>query len=64
MSEGKNSSLLVPTLAGLGIARAARVGAAALVLQGRHYKALSTAFYTDLAELEKSVSHLEHSLLG
>lgn len=45
--------LLVSTLVGLGIARAAAVGAAILVLQDSNTKTLSAVINADLAKLEK-----------
>lgn len=55
------SALLTLTLVGLGIAG---IGTAALVLQHENYKTLGALIDADLAELKKSISHLESSLIS
>ncbi|XP_023380178.1 endogenous retrovirus group S71 member 1 Env polyprotein-like [Pteropus vampyrus] len=58
----KRAPILVPLLVGIGVARSAAVGTAALVTGSSNYKALSQQINEDLSTLENSINHLETSL--
>lgn len=51
--------ILVPILAGLGIAGSAAVGTSSLIIQDQNFKSLSHQIAQDLGDLESSVSRLE-----
>lgn len=58
----KRAPVLVPLLVGLGIAGYTAVGTLPLVTGQQNFKILSRQVDDSLAELEKSITHLEFSL--
>lgn len=60
-STAEFHSTPTPTLAALGTAGAARIVTTVLVLQHENHRTLGALTDQELAELEKSISHLDHS---
>lgn len=58
----KRAPVLVPLLVGLGIADSTAVGTLPLATSQQNFKILSRQVDGSLAELEKSITHLESSL--
>jgi hypothetical protein len=59
---GKQPSLLVPVLTGLGISGSAAIGTSALIIGDINFKTLSKQIDQELHELEQSITTLESSL--